>query len=480
MNRKNIVYIALIGLSVMLFVRESTAQNEVDTLRYSTMYHGGTARFIGVGGAFSALGSDISSANQNPAGLGLYRSSDINFTTTFDNTKTTTNYLGQSNFDHSYSIEASSVGMAFSLPNTQNYGSGKGTLNTVIAINFSQVNNYNSNLYALGRNNNNSYLTNLSDYYNQNPSYLDLFWDAGILYEDNGTVVNDFDVSGEYQIKQQFEHRQRGTLNDLNFSIGVNESNKLYYGLSVGLVSLYHTEDWVLQENDDKEVTQYLNAYNYNNYFVRSGMGVNFKAGIMYQLNSRIKTSFAIHTPTFMTIDEDWDEKLHTSFDSSQFDSKLASYFTTTYNLVTPTRFLVGASFLINRMIILGIDYETSAYNTMRLDSETYSFSEENSRIKNDFTFRHAVRIGSEVKLGALALRVGGFYYTTPFKSAGTDNAVLGLSGGFGFRSGNFYTDLAYQNTMSSSFYRIDGTDAMSVEVDQTKHRFYLTFGLRF
>ena len=116
----------------------------------------------------------------------------------------------------------------------------------------------------------------------------------------------------------------------------------------------------------------------------------------------------------------------------------------------------------------------------MRLNSDTYSYSTENSRIKNDFTFRHAVRLGSEVKLGALALRVGGFYYTTPFKSAGTDDAVLGFSGGLGFRSGNFYTDLAYQNTMTSSYYRIGGSDGMSVEIDKIKHRFYLTLGLRF
>ena len=38
---------------------------------------GGTARFVGMGGAMSALGADISTMGTNPAGIGLYRSWDL-------------------------------------------------------------------------------------------------------------------------------------------------------------------------------------------------------------------------------------------------------------------------------------------------------------------------------------------------------------------------------------------------------------------
>ena len=37
----------------------------------------GTARYIGMGGAMSALGADMSTMNTNPAGIGLYRSWDL-------------------------------------------------------------------------------------------------------------------------------------------------------------------------------------------------------------------------------------------------------------------------------------------------------------------------------------------------------------------------------------------------------------------
>ena len=40
----------------------------------------GTARVMGMGGAFTSLGADLSSMALNPAGLGMYRSNEFSFT----------------------------------------------------------------------------------------------------------------------------------------------------------------------------------------------------------------------------------------------------------------------------------------------------------------------------------------------------------------------------------------------------------------
>ena len=40
----------------------------------------GTARFVGMGGAMSTLGADLSTMTTNPAGIGLYRRSDVSLT----------------------------------------------------------------------------------------------------------------------------------------------------------------------------------------------------------------------------------------------------------------------------------------------------------------------------------------------------------------------------------------------------------------
>lgn len=40
----------------------------------------GTARYVGMGGAMNALGADLSTIGTNPAGIGMYRRSDVAFT----------------------------------------------------------------------------------------------------------------------------------------------------------------------------------------------------------------------------------------------------------------------------------------------------------------------------------------------------------------------------------------------------------------
>ena len=55
--------------------------------------HGGTARSRALGGAVTAMGGDLSAAYVNPAGLGLYRTSEVLFSPSFNFNSTKTDYL---------------------------------------------------------------------------------------------------------------------------------------------------------------------------------------------------------------------------------------------------------------------------------------------------------------------------------------------------------------------------------------------------
>ena len=55
----------------------------------------GTARFVGMGGAMGALGGDISTMGTNPAGIGLYRSSDVMTSFGFSLYGNESQYLGK-------------------------------------------------------------------------------------------------------------------------------------------------------------------------------------------------------------------------------------------------------------------------------------------------------------------------------------------------------------------------------------------------
>ncbi|MCB0805347.1 MAG: hypothetical protein KDC05_06070, partial [Bacteroidales bacterium] len=79
---------------VVLLTLQLEAQNEVDALRYSTTSVVGTARYTAMGGAFGALGADFSTLSSNPAGIGLYKSSEFTITPSLYIGSTNSTYMG--------------------------------------------------------------------------------------------------------------------------------------------------------------------------------------------------------------------------------------------------------------------------------------------------------------------------------------------------------------------------------------------------
>jgi len=72
----------------------TTAQNINDVLRYSQENLQGTARFQGMGGAFGALGGDLSALNVNPAGSAVFNNSLLTFSGTHYEMDNLSNYFG--------------------------------------------------------------------------------------------------------------------------------------------------------------------------------------------------------------------------------------------------------------------------------------------------------------------------------------------------------------------------------------------------
>ncbi|MDG1146116.1 MAG: hypothetical protein P8N54_06445, partial [Flavobacteriales bacterium] len=64
-KRLNLVTAFIIGLTLQ-------AQNHIDALRYSQESLWGSARYVAMGGAFGALGSNGSTASFNPAGIATF------------------------------------------------------------------------------------------------------------------------------------------------------------------------------------------------------------------------------------------------------------------------------------------------------------------------------------------------------------------------------------------------------------------------
>ena len=74
--KKIFLYVASLFL-----VGSLSAQTITDALRFSQMGLNGTSNYISRAGAIGALGGDLTSASYNPAGLGVYNSNELSFST---------------------------------------------------------------------------------------------------------------------------------------------------------------------------------------------------------------------------------------------------------------------------------------------------------------------------------------------------------------------------------------------------------------
>ena len=88
------------------------AQNEEDALRYTRLGLQGSARIQGIGGAQSALGADISTMATNPAGLGMFRRSEANFSIGFTNNSTNSLFMGNLTPDKRTTVNIPQGGVA--------------------------------------------------------------------------------------------------------------------------------------------------------------------------------------------------------------------------------------------------------------------------------------------------------------------------------------------------------------------------------
>ena len=104
---KKIIFIAI---SCTFLLSATFAQDETDALRYSQFFLGGTARSVAMGGAFGALGGDFTSLSLNPAGIGVYRSTELSFTPILSVNNTNTNYMGNAREDESIKLNLNSLG----------------------------------------------------------------------------------------------------------------------------------------------------------------------------------------------------------------------------------------------------------------------------------------------------------------------------------------------------------------------------------
>lgn len=147
MSRK--FFVVLISLFVVGILENVYSQNDADLFLYSKQYHGGSARFEAMGGAFGSLGADISAGQINPASFGRFSTSQVSVSLGSPINST------QSNFDSTgNAAKASSVGFtipSFGVVFTKDLSlKNNGDMYSQFAFGINRLSNYKQNMVIEG------------------------------------------------------------------------------------------------------------------------------------------------------------------------------------------------------------------------------------------------------------------------------------------------------------------------------------------
>lgn len=493
MKRISLVLLVVLSLSAGV-----SGQNVDDALRYSQRFYGGTARFMSMGGAFTALGGDISSLSQNPAGLGVFRSSELTITPQLFHINTTAGFNGNTS-DYLYKFNLNQVGIVSNMISNENE-SGLITLN--VGYSFNKTNNLNQSVLIQGRNSNSS----MADYWygiGRGTFYKDLSGAEGIAYDawiidtitgsggrSYGTVFSNYgdNPASVYGQKVNRLISNEGYTGEHAFSIGGNYSNKIFFGATLGISKLKYTSHYEHLESTDLALPTLFKNFTYTDHFEDNGTGYSLKIGAIIKPVETVRIGLAFHSPTWYRIKEYFYDNIVSNFtDNAHYDfSNDPLRFE--YALTTPFRALAGVAVQIKKIGLISADYEYVDYSTARF-SETgdgYDYGEKNTNIKNSLNSTSNIRLGGELRLNKLYLRTGYGYYGKVFKP-GEDNANLdyrSLSFGAGFREQNVSLDFGFTNYKYSEkyfLYSLDtGVAAASANLSTVKNMFTLTLGYKF
>lgn len=474
---KSSLYIAVLcALSVPL-----SAQNDLDAIRYSQTFFGGTARSKAMAGSFGALGADGSAMAINPAGIGLYKKGDINIGLglRFSTAKTQHNNSEFSTPTSNATFDGLTIVGAWD---------GKLDPKSHHALGFSgnQLVNFNSDVYIEGNSNNKSITQDMLAAAkgvaprNLDGSYEGLAFNTLALDTLDGKYYSFVDT--KYNLKQANEIQKSGRINEWNFNYAYGYDDKLYIGASLGISSINFNYQSTYTESDSKDslrVNGTSSTYSYGVYyypgfggfkdltyqetFRTSGTGVNLKLGAIYRATDFLRLGVSYATPTFYNLTDTYIYSMTTRFDegdSYSEDNPPTPGGKFKYKLVTPMRLTGSIALLFQKYGALNIDYDYLDYSAASLRSTPQVFTGVNNTIKTKYSSTSNLRVGAEVVLRPIYLRAGYAMYGSPFGNTFNGDGVRTFyTGGVGYRMNKFYVDLAVTQSVTNETYYMYNSD---------------------
>lgn len=481
-------------LLAALTLQSASAQSALDVLRLSNQTLIGTGRAAGTNTTMGGIGGDFTSLSSNPAGIAQYRLSEIMLSPTVVSTGTTSQLLNGSE-----GPEVKDSKTKFRLPNLGLVIAGQKNSNLSYAFGFG-INGYTDNsqnavfrgkskgsiverFAALG---NGLDLNQLDNY------EAGLAWDTEALIEQrpDGSYAYDYEDYKDQELNKYQTITAKGRYNDVAFSGGVNLSNKFLIGVSVGIPSFRYNERKIYQERDDAHLVDYFDQLRFREYKIASGVGVNGKLGIIFKPVNNLLIGAAIHSPSFISITDNFSTDLLYEF---TYDGQQSSKFaespegTINYTVTTPMKLMGSIGGIVGKygFINAEVEYQDFSKGRMRISSDDL-FDKQvedqiNGEVKANYTSAIKVNFGAEVAaIQNFRIRAGVGFAQSPYVDQRDFHPNFGF--GVGYKTDYFFMDLAYRQWRSENGYQpyyISQASQTLVDQHIVQNAFVLTLGFK-
>ena len=501
--------IGLFTVIILLFCNITifSQGNEIDAFTLSHSELGGTARSMAMGGAFGALGGDLSVIGNNPAGLGIYRSSELSVTLDFSRVNTSTAWSSIST-DRSKS-SFSPTNAAFSLY----FPTGSDEMrNWSFGFSYNRLKNFKrsyrmqnrgqdysmadfvawraSNAYGYGSGITLEQLTLRDNYDPYNAPSLSGHWlpilgfESG-MYDHFAGRANEYqsafgwNTNGQWVVdsptSSSLRVNENGFMDEYNIGFGLNLSDFLFLGASVSVTDIDYRLSSFYEDvfsNDNENDYLYL-----ENRLNTKGTGISANVGVILNLEM-IRLGVAYNSPRLYDMTDYYGASAGTEisgYDTPIWDSKTPENSYSEYRFRSPEKWIYSGAFILGQSALISAEYEITNYRNMLFsDRNGESGFDTNDYIKEDYTKGYTFKLGTEIKATPqFALRAGLMMQTSPMRKQLVNNDVevlpagtvphftttsrltSYLTAGVGYRfSPNFFMDLAwiYRYNNSNAF----------------------------
>ena len=491
------------------------SQSPEVALQMSWNTQAGTARNQAIGGAMGSLGGDASSLLVNPAGLAFYKTSDfiISPGLHFAN--------GKSFFRDSKNSAQKINGNILGTSGFIIGGKGRRAKNSSGVI-ISRVANFNQNIYYKGLNDYSSFAELLADEFaasnltigqamNNNSISLQTKMALYTYLVDTATITGVKRVIARSELvpnRQQINRIETsGGITEITWGESSELNEKWMVGISFGIpIIQYNRTQYYREEDASGNVNNNFNFFSYSENIKVSGLGMNFKTGVIFRPQDGLRLGIAFHSPSFLTLSEKINSSLATDVEklfapASGYDSVASSLFTGSetiknkYLLSTPSKLLMSVSYVFQEVEdvvmqkgFITADVEYTNYKWMKFEpfdnsTDANWYLPQNQIINSIYKEAINIRIGGEIKFKTLMARAGVGYYGSPYKDSKLNANKTTISGGLGYRDKGFFVDVSYVHRLNKDVnfpYRINPPKANTfASLKENGGYFLLTFGIK-